>query len=76
MQNGRFPESSLGTGESHNFLSAAVKAGATWKINSRNYITAHAGYGSRAPLISNAYVNARIRDHAVTGLKWERCLPS
>ena len=74
MQNGRFPESSLGTGESHNFLSAAVKAGATWKINSRNYITAHAGYGSRAPLISNAYVNARIRDHAVTGLKSEKFL--
>lgn len=74
MQNGRFPESSLGKGKSHNFLNGAFKAGATWKINGRNYITAHAGIGSRAPLISNAYINARIRDAAVSGLKSEKFL--
>lgn len=74
MQNGRFPDSSLGKGENHNFFNAAVKAGATWKINGRNYVTAHAGYGSRAPQISNSYVNARIKDEAVVGLKSERFL--
>lgn len=74
MQNGRFPDSSLGKGKTHNFLNAAIKAGATWKLNGRNYITAHAGYGSRAPQISNAYVNARIKDEAVVGLKSERFL--
>ena len=74
MQNGRFPNSSLGKGENHNFLNAAVKAGATYKINGRNYIVAHVGYGSRAPQISNAYVNARIKDEAVSNLKSERFL--
>lgn len=74
MQNGRFPDSSLGKGADHNFLNAAVKAGATYKINGRNYIAAHAGYGSRAPLISNSYVNARIKDEAVVGLKSEKFL--
>ena len=74
MQNGRFQDSSLGKGKSHNFVNAAVKAGATYKINGRNYIVAHLGYGSRAPQISNAYVNARIKDEAVSNLKSETFL--
>lgn len=74
MQNGRFPDSSLGKGESHNFVNAAVKAGATYKLNGRNYFTAHIGYGSRAPQISNAYINARIKDQAVSNLKSETFL--
>ena len=74
MQNGRFQNSSLGKGKSHNFVNAAIKAGATYKINGRNYIVAHLGYGSRAPQISNAYVNARIKDEAVSNLKSETFL--
>ncbi|MDE6247067.1 MAG: TonB-dependent receptor [Muribaculaceae bacterium] len=74
MQNGRFQDSSLGKGKSHNFVNAAIKAGATYKINGRNYIVAHLGYGSRAPQISNAYVNARIKDEAVSNLKSETFL--
>lgn len=74
MQNGRAPENSYGQGLFHVFFNGAVKAGATYKINGRNYITAHAGFGTRAPLISNAYVNARIKDDAVTNLRSERFL--
>ncbi|MDE5652869.1 MAG: TonB-dependent receptor, partial [Muribaculaceae bacterium] len=72
MRNGRFPESSKGKGETHNFLDGAFKAGATWKINGRNYIVGHFGIGSRAPMINNAYVNARIKDEAVGDLKSEK----
>lgn len=72
MRNGRFPLTSKGKGGTHNFLNGAFKAGATWKINGRNYIVGHFGIGTRAPLISNAYVNARIKDEAVTGLKSEK----
>lgn len=74
MQNGRFPDSSLGKGKNHNFLNGGVKAGATYKINGRNYIVAHIGFGTRAPMINNAYVNARIKDEAVGNLKSETFL--
>lgn len=72
MQNGRFPDSSLGKGKAHNFLTAAGKAGVTYKINGRNYLTAHIGGGSRAPMIQNAYVNARIKDETVSNLNSEK----
>lgn len=72
MQNGRFPDKSLGRGQSHNFFNAQAKAGATWKINGRNYITGHIGGGNRAPFINNAYVNARTQDTPVYGLKSEK----
>lgn len=72
MQNGRAPENSYGKGLTHVFTNGAVKAGATYKINGRNYITAHIGYGNRAPLISNSYVNARIKDTSVGNLRSEQ----
>lgn len=74
MRNGRAPENSYGAGKRHTFDNAALKAGATYKINGRNYITAHAAYGSRAPLPDYAYVSPRIKDTSVTGLKSERYL--
>ena len=74
MRNGRAPENSYGAGKRHTFDNAALKAGATYKINGRNYITAHASYGTRAPLPDQAYVSPRIKDTSVTGLKSERYL--
>lgn len=71
-RNGRFPEQSKGKGNTHNFLNGAFKAGATWKINGRNYIVAHVGIGTRAPMLRNAYVNARIKDQFVGKLKSEK----
>lgn len=72
MRNGRAPENSKGKGEWHNFLNAAGKFGATYKINGRNYISGHVSGGSTAPLIANAYVNARIKDDAISKLKSEK----
>ncbi len=74
MQNGRAPENSYGYGERHTFDNAAIKAGATYKINGRNYITAHASYGTRAPRPYDSYVSSRIKDTAVGDLKSERYL--
>lgn len=72
MRNGRFPEQSKGKGKDHNFLNGQFKAGATWKINGRNYIVGHIGLGTRAPLLTNAYVNARIKDEAISDLRSEK----
>ena len=74
MQNGRAPENSLGTGKRHNFDNAALKAGATYKLDGRNYFTAHFSYGSRAPMPDYAYVSPRTKDTSVQGLKSERFL--
>lgn len=71
MMNGRFPENSYGKGGTHNFVTGAGKAGVTYKPNGRNFITAYIGGGSRAPQISNAYVNARTQDATVSHLEPE-----
>ena len=72
MQNGRAPENSYGKGKTHDFFTGAFKAGATYKLNDRNYFTGHFAYGTRSPLINDAYINARIKDTFVEGLRAER----
>lgn len=72
MQNGRAPENSLGKGKDHTFVTGAFKAGATYKLDGRNYFTAHFGIGNRAPLPSDAYVSPRIKDDQVSVLKSEK----
>lgn len=74
MQNGRAPENSYGAGVRHTFDNAAVKAGATYKLDGRNYFTAHASYGTRAPMPNDAYVNLQIKDTEAPGLGSERFL--
>lgn len=74
MQNGRAPENSLGAGARHTFDNAALKAGATYKLDGRNYFTAHFSYGNRAPMPDYSYVSPRTKDESVQGLKSERFL--
>ncbi|MDE7382065.1 MAG: TonB-dependent receptor [Muribaculaceae bacterium] len=71
MQNGRAADNSYGKGDSHSFLTGAIKAGATYKIDGRNYIVAHASFGNRAPQPNDAYINSQIKDTAVPDLKAE-----
>lgn len=72
MQNGRAPENSYGDGKSHTFNTGALKLGATWKINGRNYITAHFGLGNKAPLPYDAYISPRVKDTPVKNLETEK----
>jgi len=74
MKNGRAPENSFGTGQRHTFDDAAIKAGATYKLNGRNYFVGNFSYGTRAPLPDYSYVSPRIKDTAVQGLRSERFL--
>ena len=72
MRNGRAPENSYGAGERHTFDNVAFKAGATYKLDGRNYFVAHASYGTAAPLYDYAYVSPRVKDTAISGLQSER----
>lgn len=72
MRNGRAPENSKGKGDMHRFFNWGVKGSASFKIDGRNNIIAHAYYGTRAPLSYNAYVSPRIKDNTITDLRSER----
>lgn len=84
MRNGRAPGGiddegnplpmSKGKGKNHEFFNFGVKAGATYKLDGRNYFTGHVGYGTRAPLPNDAYVSPRTKDTQMGDLKSERYL--
>ncbi len=74
MRNGRAPDNSYGKGATHRFDNAAIKIGATYKLDGRNFFMAHASYETRAPLFEYAYISPRIKDTAIDGLENERIL--
>ena len=71
MKNGKFKDNSFGDSEKQKFFNYGAKAGATYKINGRNYLYAQAYYGTRAPLIRNSYISPRTRDFTVENLSNE-----
>ncbi len=74
MRNGRAPENSYGKGDTHRFDTGALKAGATYKIDGRNYVTINGQYETRAPLFEYSYISPRIKDTAIDNLSCERIL--
>lgn len=74
VQNGIFPENSLGDSEKQNFFNYTVKAGATYKINGRNYLFANGQYGTRAPFFRNSFLSPRNRNELVPNLRNEEIM--
>jgi hypothetical protein len=68
MQNGRFPEESLGNSEKVQFTTYGAKGGIVYKLNGRNYLYSNAYYGTRAPQMRNAFVQPNIRNKVVPNL--------
>jgi len=71
MQNGRFPDNSLGEGVKHNFTNFGAKGGITWKITGRHYLTTNGMIKTRAPFFRDAYISSRVRDEVIDGLQSE-----
>ena len=69
MQNGRFPENSLGNSEKQTFLNYGAKFGFLYKITGRHLLSFNAMYKTEAPYVRNAYVSPRTRDQMVPNLK-------
>ncbi len=65
MRNGRAPENSLGKSATMKFNDAMAKAGATYKLNGRNYFTLQLQYGTAAPTINDVYLSPRIKDTTI-----------
>ena len=71
VQNGRFPDNSLGESEKHNFFGYGVKAGAIYKLTGRHFIGANAAYIVRPPAASTSFLSPRVRDAVIPGLTTE-----
>ncbi len=74
MQNGRFPENSLGDSEKQNFTNFGLKGGTTFKLTGRHYFTANAAYLTRAPFFRDAYISSRVRDDLIPVLNSENIM--
>lgn len=69
VQNGQFPDNSLGKSAPKSFFNHSVKGGVTYKINGRNYLFVNGIHQSKAPYFRYAYVAARTRDQILPNLK-------
>ena len=72
MRNGRAPENSKGKSETLRFDNASIKAGATYKLDGRNYFMGHISYGTRAPLADQVFIAPRVKNTVVEGVESER----
>lgn len=71
-QNGNFPNNSLGESEELKFTTYGAKAGATYKIDGKNYVEVNGGYFTKAPTLRNAFSNSRQNNDVVVGLEEEK----
>lgn len=71
VKTGLFPNNSYGKSTVYNFYNSAIKGGATYKLNGRNYFFANGTYLSRAPFFENAFLAPRTRDLVQDDLKSE-----
>ena len=72
MRNGRAPKNSLGRSATLRFDNAMLKAGATYKLDGRNFFIANAQYGTRAPLADQVFIAPRVKNDIVNGVESER----
>ncbi|WP_317898486.1 TonB-dependent receptor plug domain-containing protein [Aurantibacillus circumpalustris] len=76
VANGKFPTTSKGESDKLNFLNYGFKAGGTYKLNGRNFITANLNILSRAPEASNVFISPRVRNDVVDDIKNEEVVSS
>jgi len=68
MQNGKFPDNSLGDSQKLAFTNYGAKLGATYKLSGMHFLHADAAYLTKAPDFRNAFVSPRTRNQVVDGL--------
>lgn len=74
VQNGRFPEESIGKADVHSFKNFGGKLGVTYKITGRHYISANGAYYDRPPVPRNVFIAPRTRSKTVSDIKSENII--
>ena len=69
MQNGKFPDNSLGDSEKLSFATPSSKLGLVYKLNGRNFIYVNGAVGQRAPNGNNIYLSPRLSNNIASGIK-------
>jgi hypothetical protein len=64
-KNGRFLDKSQGKSDVYNFFNYSTKAGITYKISGRQFLTANAAFLTEAPTSRTVFISPRTRDNAV-----------
>lgn len=68
LQNGKFPENSLGESEKQKFFNYGIKGGIIYKVNGRHAITMNGLHQTKAPNVRNSYISPRTRDQVIGNL--------
>lgn len=68
LQNGKFPDNSIGDSEKLKFLNYGVKGGLIYKITGRHIVNLNMLYQTKAPYSRNAFISPRTRDQVVDNL--------
>lgn len=72
VANGKFPTTSKGESKKSDFLNYGVKAGATYKLSGRHFITANVNYMTRTPESNSIFVSPRVRNDLVKDVSSEK----
>ena len=68
LQNGKFPENSIGESAKQKFFNYGVKGGMVYKINGRHVLSLNILHQTKAPNVRNSYISPRTRDQIIGGL--------
>lgn len=74
MQNGRYPDNSLGKSDPKNFFNYALKAGMTYKLTGRDFFKLNVGYMTLPPALSNIFVVPTISNLYIKNIENEKIL--
>ncbi|WP_276168945.1 carboxypeptidase-like regulatory domain-containing protein [Zobellia alginiliquefaciens] len=69
--NDRYPNNSLGKGETISFSTYGVKSGFTYKVTERHWLSAHGAYMNRPPVLQNVFINPRENNSIVPNIQSE-----
>lgn len=68
LQNGKFPDNSMGDSEKKKFFNYGAKGGLIYKITGRHMVNLNMLYQTKAPYSRNAFISPRTRDQIVDNL--------
>lgn len=71
-QNGLFLDNSFGPSDVKKFMTYQVKAGATYKINARNFLYVSGMIGTDAPTFDNTFISPRTRNITIANAQLEK----
>lgn len=72
VANGKFPTTSQGKSQIISFTNYGVKGGITYKINGRNFITAHGSFLTRPPEVNTMFISPETRNEITQGVTSEQ----